>query len=68
VERDLLIGHELQVGPASQESLESQLRLELAEDRTDAEVDALAERERVAGILTGDVEALRLREDVGVVA
>lgn len=44
VEAEILVGHERQIGVASGELLEREARLELAERRPEAEMDAFAER------------------------
>src|ERR687894_82905 len=68
VERDLLVLDELEPGPAVEQPLDRQLRLELAEAGAGAVVDALAEGEAVVRVLAPRVEAPGLGERLRVAA
>ena len=68
VEGDRLVLDQPELRPALDQPGERQPRLELAEARARAVVDALAERQVVVGVLARRVEAVGLGEDVGVAA
>src|SRR5215212_10452377 len=62
VEAQLPALHQPQAREAPRQLLERELRLELAERRPDAEVDALAEREVALRVRAAQVEHVGLRE------